>query len=554
MRLITAILLLLHGMRTEKTPGDGGKAGNSRGLQNSTALGGADGVTSISPPTLLIPPAPLLKQAPDLGAKDAVRQQQHEHRHHRIAERLVKRSDPPSDLPYIVTRGQTYRVEAGATARLSCTVHRLGKFVVMWKEASRVISAGSLLVRKDARFGLKLTRGNSFDLEINQVRVGDGGEYRCEVDIMGRPLSIVHTLEVMVAPQVAAKEGVVRLRAGQDYTLRCSAHGQPNPRIMWTKTVGGLSSVSGLSLPLGPVTRLSAGEYTCTATNGVGRPASATVIVEVEASPEVTMDQQWRSAADGAVQVKIDCTVHSNPPSQVTWFKDSGKIFETDRALMTVKGSTWALKLSELQPADFGNYSCRAENPLGRARAHTSITGRPAALVFTSPSLNHNLAHYELTWRTESFVPVTAYKLRFRLAKVDNSSTGHSTDWSEVAVPVPRTTSTVSAFSSTWSYTFPFLESGTVYDVIGLAKNKYGWGPPSSTFTFYNKGVDYSTQQIKYKEPKVEKEVKEVEETPDSGFQEKPLVMDRSSSASSARILHPFFVFILQLANPLWFH
>ena len=41
---------------------------------------------------------------------------------------------------------------------------------------------------------------------------------------------------------------------------------------------------------------------------------------------------------------------------QVTWFKDSGKIFETDRALMTVKGATWALKLSELQPADFGNY------------------------------------------------------------------------------------------------------------------------------------------------------------------------------------------------------
>ena len=35
------------------------------------------------------------------------------------------------------------------------------------------------------------------------------------------------------------------------------------------------------------------------------------------ASPEVTMDQQWRATADGAVQVKIDCTVHSNPPSQV---------------------------------------------------------------------------------------------------------------------------------------------------------------------------------------------------------------------------------------------
>ena len=39
-------------------------------------------------------------------------------------------------------------------------------------------------------------------------------------------------------------------------------------------------------------------------------------------------------------------------------------------------------------------------------------------ILIISPSLNHNLAHYELTWRTESFVPVTAYKLRFRLAKV----------------------------------------------------------------------------------------------------------------------------------------
>ena len=41
---------------------------------------------------------------------------------------------------------------------------------------------------------------------------------------------------------------------------------------------------------------------------------------------------------------------------QVMWFKDSGKIFETDRALMTVKGATESLKLSQLQPSDFGNY------------------------------------------------------------------------------------------------------------------------------------------------------------------------------------------------------
>ena len=81
-----------------------------------------------------------------------------------------------------------------------------------------------------------------------------------------------------------------------------------------------------------------------------------------------------------------------------------------------------------------------------------------------------------------------------------SSSSGRSSAWSEVAVPVPLDKS----FTSTWSYTFPFLESGTVYDVIGMvrdkhtnsscnkniaAKNQYDWGPPSSTFTFFNKGV-----------------------------------------------------------------
>ena len=44
--------------------------------------------------------------------------------------------------------------------------------------------------------------------------------------------------------------------------------------------------------------------------------------------------------------------------------------------------------------------------------------GAPSRLVFTSGSLNHNLAHYNLTWTTDSFSPITAYKLRFKLSKV----------------------------------------------------------------------------------------------------------------------------------------
>ena len=39
-------------------------------------------------------------------------------------------------------------------------------------------------------------------------------------------------------------------------------------------------------------------------------------------------------------------------------------------------------------------------------------------LVFTSPTLNHNLDHFNLTWTTESFSPILAYKIKFKISKV----------------------------------------------------------------------------------------------------------------------------------------
>ena len=165
-------------------------------------------------------------------------------RHHRgpsdTVRYIVRRSEQSVTtgeiLPDIVTAGQVLRVLAGQSAHLTCTVNNLGKYVVMWKQNGRVISAGNLLVRKDNRFRLKIS-DNNFYLEISDLSLEDASDYKCEVDIMGRPISIVHTLEVLIAPQIQAKESKVRLRKGENYTLRCSAHGHPNPRISWTKKV-----------------------------------------------------------------------------------------------------------------------------------------------------------------------------------------------------------------------------------------------------------------------------------------------------------------------------
>ena len=66
----------------------------------------------------------------------------------------------------------------------------MGSFVLMWKKDGRVLTAGNLVVRKDNRLQLR----NDFSLEINSLKPEDHGQYICEIDVMGQPISIDHTV------------------------------------------------------------------------------------------------------------------------------------------------------------------------------------------------------------------------------------------------------------------------------------------------------------------------------------------------------------------------
>ena len=67
--------------------------------------------------------------------------------------------------------------------------------------------------------------------------------------------------------------------------------------------------------------------------------------------------------------------------SQVSWYRRQKKLHETDRLLFQTKGSRQTLYIRKVNPTDFGNYSCRAENALGEARTFTELSG---LLVFQS--------------------------------------------------------------------------------------------------------------------------------------------------------------------------
>ena len=85
-------------------------------------------------------------------------------------------------------------------------------------------------------------------------------------------------------------------------------------------------------------------------------------------------------------------------------------------------------------------------------------------------------------------------QIRINNFQVENDTTSPSAgEWSEVAVPVPY----MDSFSSSWFYTFPFLQSGTVYDVVGL-------GNILCTYYFYTKSLTISRHIVCNKNLKIQ--------------------------------------------------
>ena len=68
---------------------------------------------------------------------------------------------------------------------------------------------------------------------------------------------------------------------GETVTLHCNATGNPAPNITWTQDNNKTALYQGENYTIVNIQRQAAGDYTCTAWNGVGEKANATATVTV---------------------------------------------------------------------------------------------------------------------------------------------------------------------------------------------------------------------------------------------------------------------------------
>ncbi|KFV66618.1 MAM domain-containing glycosylphosphatidylinositol anchor protein 2, partial [Dryobates pubescens] len=147
--------------------------------------------------------------------------------------------------------------------------------------------------------------------------------------------------------------------------------------IRWTKTAGSASdrfqdsSVFNETLRISNIQRHQGGRYYCKAENGLGSPAIKSIRVDVYYldDPVVTVHQSIGEAKEQFYYertVFLRCVANSNPPVRYSWrrgqevlLQGSDKGVEIYEPFFT-QGETKILKLKNLRPQDYANYSCIA--------------------------------------------------------------------------------------------------------------------------------------------------------------------------------------------------
>ncbi|XP_053673831.1 protein amalgam [Anopheles nili] len=401
-----------------------------------------------------------------------------------------KTSSSPNNglVPRFISRGHTYRAVVGDTLVLPCEVENLGTLVLLWRRGSNVLTASQLMVTRDERIRLV----NGYNLEISELEPQDAGDYVCQIsDKVNKDQ--VHTVEILVPPSVRAipSTGQVTARRGGAVTLECKASGNPVPSIYWTKSQGGLGKSAtkigeGPVLSLERVERQQAGVYQCTADNNVGDPVTVDMRLDVLYPPDISVEKSWVHSGEG-FEAQLECIVHADPQPTISWNQNSFPLQPTDRRTMSARGNKHTLTIRHVQQEDFGNYSCVADNSLGRSKKYMEVSGRPGPADFLSPPWSRSTDSFNLTWKVESYPPLQEVRLLYRKLMM-NETFQQPGRWHDVILtPAPRPPS--EPLTHVMAFTLRGLQHSSVYEAIVQAKNRYGWNEVSDIFQFYTQRI-----------------------------------------------------------------
>lgn len=397
--------------------------------------------------------------------------------------------DDPEEQPVFTATPQDFSVEVNGDITFPCDVENLGSQVLMFKHImpngeNKLLFVGDVILKPAYRFKKV---DNSFILTGVQRR--HAGRYACRIETS--PVKeLLHTLDVQYPASVSrVSEEVQRVTQGSSVTLECKADGNPTAAISWSRQQGhlpsGAQSEEGLSITLENVDRHVEGTYICTASNGVGAPASTSMTVEVEYPPEIITEQAILHTGEGD-EAKLMCIVHGRPTPQVSWSKDGQPVVPDAHVVEHDSVHRHTLTIKQVTEADFGVYTCAAHNAHGERQSALRVTGQAKKPTFTSSPAGGEKESYTLTWETESYSPIIRYQLKYRKQKANVTSKDPS-GWDVQNYTPEIAQDIITGPLHRMSHPIASLEPATDYEAKVAVENKFGWSEESELFGFYTR-------------------------------------------------------------------
>ncbi|KAJ6656843.1 hypothetical protein lerEdw1_003174 [Lerista edwardsae] len=274
------------------------------------------------------------------------------------------------------------RVKVGKSLSLDCLGSGEPRALVRWSKVG---------VRQKVEHQTLMPLESRAVLQISSAKLEDAGTYVCMAQ------NSLGTAEAQVGVSVEAVHGrpgapevsvdpTQTVIAGQTARLRCSATGDPTPRIHWSKLRAPLPwqhQVEGDTLVIPRAAQQDSGQYICNASNAAGFTETF-ITLDVETPPYATSLPDAASIRAGEV-LQLQCLAHGTPPLRFAWTKVNGSL--SGRAVVR----EGILHISPATPRDSGTYRCLVSNRVGSAEALAQVQvqglpGRPPSVRVTPQS------------------------------------------------------------------------------------------------------------------------------------------------------------------------
>lgn len=298
-------------------------------------------------------------------------------------------------------------IPMGREAVLTCVVANLSIYKVAWLrvDTQTILTIANHVITKNHRIGVTHTERKTWHLHIRDVTESDRGAYMCQINT--DPMkSQTGYLDVVVPPDIldymTSTDMIVR--EGSNVTLHCAAKGSPTPNITWRREGGEsiffengeeVRIVEGSIFNIIKINRLQMGAYLCIASNGIPPTVSKRIMLTVQFSPMISIQNQLVGAQKGQ-RITLECNSEAFPQSINYWTKGNNEIIKNgDKYNQSFTNNVYKvhMKLTILatEISDYGIYKCISKNSLGETDGNIKLyhiptpTTQPRTTTTTTP-------------------------------------------------------------------------------------------------------------------------------------------------------------------------